>query len=226
MPHAATRLVWDLPVRITHWLLVACVAASWATHYAGVEWFQWHRRLGYAVLVLVVFRVVWGFVGTRHARFGNFLRGPLAIRDYLRGGRETIGHNPLGALGVVAMLGLLVSQAATGLFANDEIMNAGPFYGWISPAMSHRLTGLHRANSDWLLVLIALHVLAVGWYVFVRRRALVRAMVTGAKEERVVPVAEAISGSRLPLALAIVALLAGALALVVSAAPEATIALY
>ena len=196
---AETRLVWDLPVRITHWLLVACVAASWATHYAGVEWFQWHRRLGYAVLVLVVFRVVWGFVGTRHARFGNFLRGPLAIRDYLRGGRETIGHNPLGALGVVAKLGLLVSQAATGLFANDEIMNAGPFYGWISPAMSNRLTGLHRANSDWLLVLIALHVLAVGWYVFVRRRALVRA---------------------------IVALLAGALALVVSAAPEATIALY
>ena len=79
------------------------------------------------------------------------------------------------------MLGLLASQAATGLFANDEIMNAGPFYGWISPATSNRLTSLHRANSDWLLVLIALHVLAVGWYVFVRRRALVRAMVTGAR---------------------------------------------
>lgn len=226
MPHAATRLVWDLPVRITHWLLVVCVAGCWATHYAGVEWFEWHRRLGYGALVLVAFRVVWGFVGTRHARFANFLRGPRAIVAYLRSGRETTGHNPLGALGVVALLGLLGSQAATGLFANDEIMNAGPFYGWIAPESSNRLTSLHRANSDWLLAMIALHVLAVGWYALVRRRALLRAMLTGRKDERLVPVAEAISGSRLPLALVIVAALAGALALGVSAAPEATIALY
>jgi cytochrome b len=225
MPQA-TRLVWDLPVRITHWVLLACVAGCWATHYAGVEWFHWHRRLGYAVLVLVAFRVVWGFAGTRHARFANFLRGPRAIVEYLRSGRETAGHNPLGALGVVAMLALLGVQATTGLFANDEIMNAGPFYGWISPATSNRLTSLHHANSDWLLALIALHVLAVGWYALVRRRALVRAMITGAKDEGVVSVADAISCSRLPLALAIVVLLAGALALVVSAAPEATIALY
>jgi cytochrome b len=226
MPHVATRLVWDLPVRITHWLLVVCVAGCWATHYAGVEWFEWHRRLGYGALVLVAFRVVWGFVGTRHARFANFLRGPRAIVAYLRSGRETTGHNPLGALGVVALLGLLGSQAATGLFANDEIMNAGPFYGWIAPETSNRLTSLHRANSDWLLAMIALHVLAVGWYSLVRRRALLRAMLTGRKDERLVPVAEAISGSRLPLALVIVAALAGALALGVSAAPEATIALY
>jgi len=226
MPYAETRLVWDLPVRVTHWLLVACVAGCWATHYAGVEWFQWHRRLGYGALVLVAFRIVWGFVGTRHARFSSFLRGPRAIIEYLRSGRETIGHNPLGALGVVALLGLLGSQAATGLFANDEIMNAGPFYGWIAPESSNRLTSLHRTNSDWLLAMIALHVLAVGWYAIVRRRALVRAMVTGRKDERMVPVAEAISGSRLPLALLVVALFAGALALVVSAAPEATIALY
>jgi cytochrome b len=225
MPQA-TRLVWDLPVRITHWLLLACVAGCWATHYAGVEWFHWHRRLGYAVLVLVVFRVVWGFAGTRHARFANFLRGPRAIVEYLRSGRETAGHNPLGALGVVAMLALLGVQATTGLFANDEIMNAGPFYGWISPATSNRMTSLHHANSDWLLALIAVHVLAVGWYAFVRRRALVRAMITGAKDEGVVSVADAIGGSRLTLALAIVVLLAGVLALVVSAAPEATIALY
>jgi hypothetical protein len=124
------------------------------------------------------------------------------------------------------MLALLGLQATTGLFANDEIMNAGPFYGWVSPATSNRLTSLHHANSDWLLLLIALHVLAVGWYAFVRRRALVRAMITGAKDERVVPVAEAITGSRLSLALAIVVMLASALALLVSAAPEATIALY
>jgi cytochrome b len=92
------RLVWDLPVRLVHWLIVLAVAGSWATHYAGIEWFAWHRRLGYAALLLVVFRVAWGFVGTRHARFGSFLRGPREILDYLRGrtAEGHVGHNPLG----------------------------------------------------------------------------------------------------------------------------------
>jgi hypothetical protein len=129
-------------------------------------------------------------------------------------------------MAVLAMLLLLLAQATTGLFANDEIMNAGPFYGWIAPDLSNRLTSLHRANSDWLLALIAVHLLAVAWYVLVRRRSLVRAMVTGRKDERAVPGSEAIRGSRTPLAVAIVLLLAGALALVVRAAPDATIALY
>src|SRR5512139_2410052 len=78
------RLVWDLPLRVTHWLLVVTVSGAWATHYAGTQWFEWHERLGYATLVLVAFRIAWGFVGTRHARFANFLRGPSAIVDYVR----------------------------------------------------------------------------------------------------------------------------------------------
>lgn len=222
------RLVWDLPVRLVHWLIVLAVAGSWATHYAGIEWFAWHRRLGYAALVLVVFRVAWGFVGTRHARFGSFLRGPREILDYLRGraAGACVGHNPLGALGVVALLGVLLLQASTGLFANDEIMNAGPFYGWIDPALSNRLTTLHRLSSDALLVLIALHVLAVAWHVLGRRQPLLRAMFTGRKPAADVPVEQAIAGSRTVLALAIVAVLATAFAIVVRTAPEATIALY
>jgi cytochrome b len=222
------RLVWDLPVRLVHWLIVLAVAGSWATHYAGIEWFAWHRRLGYAALVLVVFRVAWGFVGTRHARFGSFLRGPREILDYLRGRTAGghVGHNPLGALGVVALLGVLLLQASTGLFANDEIMNAGPFYGWIDPALSNRLTTLHRLSSDALLVLIALHVLAVAWHVLGRRQPLLRAMFTGRKPAADVPVEQAIAGSRTGLALAIVAVLATAFAIVVRTAPEATIALY
>jgi cytochrome b len=222
------RLVWDLPVRLVHWLIVLAVAGSWATHYAGIEWFAWHRRLGYAALVLVVFRVAWGFVGTRHARFGSFLRGPRGVVDYLRGrtAGAGVGHNPLGALGVVALLGMLLLQASTGLFANDEIMNAGPFYGWIDPVLSNRLTTLHRLGSDALLVLIALHVLAVGWHVLGRRRPLLRAMFTGRKPAADVPAEQAIAGSRTGLALAIVAVLATALAIAVRAAPEATIALY
>jgi cytochrome b len=222
------RLVWDLPVRLVHWLIVLAVAGSWATHYAGVEWFAWHRRLGYTVLVLVAFRIVWGFVGTRHARFRHFLRGPREVLDYLRG-RTTeppVGHNPVGALGVVALLGVLLVQASTGLVANDEIMNAGPFYGWIDPVLSNRMTTVHRQSSDVLLVLMGLHVLAVLWQVLVRRRPLLAAMLTGRKPAAEVPAGQSIAGSRTAFALTIVAMLAAALALAVRAAPEATIALY
>lgn len=230
--HAASRpgstLVWDLPVRLAHWLLALCVAGSWLTHQAGLQWFGWHRRFGYAALVLVLFRIAWGFVGTRHARFASFVRGPCAILAYLRGGarEEAPGHNPLGALSVVAMLALLLLQAATGLFANDEIANAGPFYGWVSPTTSNRITAVHHANSDWLLALVGLHLVAVGWYVRVRRNPLVRAMLTGRKDAGRVPVGEAIDNSRMLLAVVIVACLAATLALAIRAAPEATIALY
>jgi len=222
-----SRLVWDLPVRVTHWALALAVAGCWATHYAGIEWFAWHRRLGYTVLVLVTFRIVWGLVGTRHARFAGFVRGPRALLAHLRGrGAATVGHNPLGALSVIALLALLLGQAATGLFANDEIMNMGPFYGWIAPELSNRITSLHRASSDWLLVLIGLHLVAVAFYVRVRRQPLVRAMITGRKPAADVPATEAIAGSRALLAVAIAAVLGIALALAVRAAPEATIALY
>ena len=224
----ATRLVWDLPVRIAHWLFVLCVTGSWVTHLAGVQWFGWHRRFGYTTLVLVSFRIAWGFVGTRHARFANFVRGPRAVVEYLcrRGLGESVGHNPLGALSVVALLALMLVQGVTGLFANDEIANAGPFYGWVSPETSKRISALHHANADWLLAFIALHVVAVGWYAFVRHRPLLRAMVTGRKDSRRVPEGEGIAGSRMVLALAIVAACALALAIAVRAAPEATIALF
>ena len=224
----AGRLVWDLPLRLAHWALVVSVAGAWITHYAGIEWFEWHRRLGYATLVLVAFRIAWGFVGTRHARFANFLRGPVALLAFVRasGRPDTPGHNPLGALSVVAMLALLLFQALTGLFANDEIANAGPFYGWVSPETSNRISGLHETNSNLLLGLLALHLAAIAWYVFVAGRPLVRAMLTGRKDARDVAAGDEIQGSRIALALAIVAALAVALALAVRAAPEAMIALY
>jgi cytochrome b len=221
-------LVWDLPVRVAHWLIVVCVAGSWATHYGGVEWFAWHRRLGYAVLVLVAFRITWGFVGTRHARFRQFLRGPRAVAGYLLGrtGREAAGHNPVGGWSVVAMLALLLAQATTGLFANDEILNAGPFYGWVGHSLSNRLTSLHRFNSDVLLIFIALHVAAVAWHAIARRRPLVRAMLTGRKAADSVPESEGIDGSGTARAILITAAIVAALAAVLAAAPEATIALF
>lgn len=214
-------LVWDWPLRVFHWVMVACVAGSFATHYAGIEWFDWHRRLGYATLVLVLFRIAWGFAGTRHARFANFVRGPRAILDYLRtrGARRVAGHNPLGALSVLAFLAVLLAQAATGLFANDEIANAGPFYGWVTEAFSNRLTALHELNSELLLVLIALHLVAVAWYDLRRRAGLVRTMVTGRRPGT----RDGVESSRGWLAIAIVAVLALALALAIRAAPEASV---
>lgn len=223
-----TRLVWDLPLRVAHWSLVVCVAGSWATHYAGIQWFAWHRRFGYAALVLVSFRIVWGLIGTRHARFGNFVAGPRRIVAYLRErrGREWTGHSPLGALSVVAMLLLLLLQALTGLFANDEIANAGPLYGWVGQGTSNRLTGWHETNSELLLALITLHVVAVGWYVLGRRQGLLRAMLTGRKPARLVPAEESISSSRTWLAALIVLCLCAGLALAIRTAPEAAIALF
>ena len=223
MQHNDT-LVWDWPVRACHWLLVVSVAGAWASHYAGLEWFDWHRRLGYVALVLVLFRVAWGFVGPRHARFGSFVRGPATVVEYVRdgGARRYVGHNPLGALSVLAFLGVLVVQATTGLFANDEIANAGPFYGWVSQETSNRLASVHRLNSNLLLGLIALHLVAVAAHE-VRRRGLVRAMFTGRKPG---VDGEGIDGSRGGLALALVAALAAALAVAVRAAPEATLAYF
>ena len=223
----ATRLVWDLPLRIFHWLVVACVAASWLTHELGLEWFAWHVRVGYVTLVLVAFRIAWGFVGPRHARFASFLRGPRAtfayLRSLLRGESVvTTGHNPLGALGVVAMLALLLVQAVTGLFSNDEIFNNGPLYGYVSDAQSDRLTGLHGRNFDRLLVFLVLHVAAVAWYQFSRRIDILRPMWTGRKPSACVPPAEGIEGHRLWLAVALVALAATVLWRIVATAPQAS----
>jgi cytochrome b len=223
-----TTLVWDVPVRVAHWALAALVAGAWATHYAGTQWFDWHRRLGYATLVIVAFRIVWGFVGTRHARFASFVRGPRAIFEYVRGGAraDAAGHNPLGALSVLALLALLLVQATTGLFANDEIASAGPFYGWTTHEQSNRIASLHRVNSKWLLALVVLHVVAVAWYSRVRRQPLVRAMLTGRRDSRVAPPDAAIKESGILRAMLIVAVLAAVLVLAIRAAPDAAIALF
>src|SRR5215203_2963268 len=121
---ANTRRVWDLPVRIVHWLLVLGIAGSYATHKAGVGYFKYHLWFGYLVVVLVSFRIVWGFVGTRHARFWNFVRGPRETLAYLRRAppaelHDYPGHNPLGAWMVVFLLAALLAQGISGLFSND-----------------------------------------------------------------------------------------------------------
>jgi len=222
------RLIWDLPVRIVHWALVLCVAGSVITHYAGAEWFGWHRRCGYAVLVLTAFRILWGFVGTRHARFADFVRGPRAILAYLRAGpaARVAGHNPLGALSVIALLATLLTQAVTGLFANDEVMNAGPLMGYLSQAWSNRITGWHHLSANVLWGLIALHVSAVLYYVWVRRQPIIRAMITGRRARAELPPSAGIAHSRTRLAAILILLLTGLLALAIRTAPEAAVSLF
>jgi cytochrome b len=221
---AAERRVWDLPVRLFHWTLLLAVAGAWLTHELGITWFDAHVWCGYAVLVLVGFRLLWGLVGTRHARFWNFIRGPVTTLRYaldLLRGREAhhAGHNPLGAWMVVLLLLALLAQALLGLFGNDEIFNFGPLYGYVTNERSIELTSLHRKLFYGILGAVALHVAAVLYHLLAKRENLVRAMFTGRKPAAVVPQGESITSSRLLLAAVLLIALSGALAWVVRHAP-------
>jgi len=216
------RTVWDLPVRIFHWLLVAAFVGAFVTNKLGVAYFGWHVLCGYAVIVLVAFRIVWGVVGTRHALFRNFVRGPIETLRYaasvLRGRPPAYaGHNPLGALMVVVLLLALGVQAILGLFGNDEIVNVGPLYGYVSDAVSLRLTSLHRHLFYWIAAAIGIHVAAV----LIHGERLVKAMISGRKPSHIVGAHDAIHASRSWLAALVVVLLVGALAWVVETAPAA-----
>ena len=179
--------IWDLPLRCFHWALVICVIGAFATAQLGGLWMDWHVRFGLAVLVLVVFRLVWGVLGSHHARFGSFVRGPAAVAAYLRGTVTTAGHSPLASWSVVLMLVSLLVQVGTGLFATDGILIEGPLAHRVDPGLSDTLTGIHQINKIVLLVLIGLHLLALLWYGVVRRQPLVRAMITGNKPAGQVP---------------------------------------
>ena len=174
--------VWDLPTRVFHWSLVALVAGSAISGFIGGKAIVWHGRLGLALVGLIAFRLAWGFLGSTYARFTHFVRGPAAIRDYLQGRWRGLGHNPLGALSVLAMLAVLAGQLATGLFANDDIAFNGPLYNLVSKELSDRLTSLHRLNV-WLIgTLVALHLAAIAFYLRVKKEDLLRPMLRGWKE--------------------------------------------
>ncbi len=174
--------VWDLPIRLFHWLLVASIAFAYVSGTLGGNLIDWHGRAGFFIVGLVVFRIVWGFIGTATARFTSFVRGPGAIRAYLRGEWRGIGHNPIGALSVLALLGLVAAQAATGLFTNDDIAYQGPFADWVGKDLSDRFHTWHAWLQNGLLALIALHVGAIVFYLHVKKENLVKPMLTGWKE--------------------------------------------
>jgi cytochrome b len=191
MTSSPTRLVavrvWDLPTRLFHWVLALAVVALVVTAKIGGAAMVWHFRLGYLVLALVVFRILWGLVGGRWSRFASFVRGPGTVLRYLRGDSRAdehldVGHNPLGSLSVLALLFFLALQVGTGLVADDEIANVGPLNRFVSSAAASQATHWHKDYGQWiLLALVALHVLAILFYLFGKGKNLVRPMISGDK---------------------------------------------
>lgn len=176
--------VWDLPLRLFHWLLLGLLVAAWVTASIGGEAMDYHLLAGYGIVVLLVFRLLWGLVGSTYARFSSFVRGvPSAVaygKQLLRGeAPHRPGHNPLGGWMIVAMLVLLAIQTGTGLFANDDILTEGPLFGLVSKATSDMLSAVHKLNFKLLLAATGLHILAVGFYLIVKRVNLIRPMITG-----------------------------------------------
>lgn len=176
--------LWDLPTRLFHWSLVLLVLLQWLTGEYELLPMRWHYLGGYAILALLLFRLLWGFLGSQSSRFASFVRGPLAVLRYARtihhrAPENLAGHNPLGGWSVLALLACLLLQVVTGLFASDDVLVAGPFAASVSEDVSEFFTEVHEYNKIVLLALIGAHVLAVLWHLLGKRENLLAAMLTG-----------------------------------------------
>jgi len=175
--------VWDAPVRAFHWLVLLAVGLCWYT--AENRVMDWHRRSGYVVLALVLFRLYWGFAGSSTARFAGFLRGPSAVREYLGGLRERgtapfVGHNPLGGWSVIALMLALIVMPLLGLFAVDiDGVESGPLSWLLSFKAGRRAAHWHEDVFGVLQGLVVLHVAAILYYAFWKKQELIAPMVTG-----------------------------------------------
>jgi cytochrome b len=221
--------VWDLPTRLFHWSLAACIVGSVASAKIGGNAMVWHFRLGYVVFALLLFRLLWGIVGGRWSRFSSFLFSPATAWRYLRGRVSPaehldVGHNPLGALSVFALLTVLAVQVGTGLVADDEIANLGPLNRFVSTDTGLSATAWHKEGGQWLILgLVGLHLAAIAFYTW-RGQGLVGAMVDGDKTLPADAVADALAdppasrdnGATRTLALALMAACTGLVAWIVS----------
>ena len=176
--------VWDLPTRLFHWALAVCLSGLLITGTVGGAAMAFHFRFGYAMLALLLFRFVWGVVGGRWSRFSSFLFSPQATLAYLKGESHPnarVGHSPLAALSVFALLVFLTAQVVTGLVSDDEIFYAGPLTHMVSNATVSLATFYHADIGKWiLLALVLLHLAAVVYYTRCQHR-LVSAMLHGDK---------------------------------------------
>ena len=186
-PAPAIR-IWDLPTRLFHWFFAASVIGAVVTVKVGGSWMDWHMPLGITALVLLAFRLIWGFTGSRYARFANFVVAPRQTIAYLRTKphAKSPGHNPLGAWSVLALLLVVAVQAFTGLFTTDDILVQGPLNQFVSGDVASVMTSIHKFNEKPLFILVGLHLLAILVYAF-KGEKLLPAMVTGNKSDQQVP---------------------------------------
>ena len=180
----STNPLWDIPTRVFHWLIVCCLPIAWWS--AEEERFDVHHWTGYTVLVLVSSRIGWGFIGSRHSRFADFVVGPARVRAYLRGqGSSSAGHNPLGGWSVLLLLSLLLAQAISGLFNSDDVLFSGPLYYWADSGFRDAMGVVHDVAFNGLLALVCLHVVAVLYHQLKLKEKLLQAMLCGSAIGRV-----------------------------------------
>ncbi|MCF2950479.1 cytochrome b/b6 domain-containing protein [Paraglaciecola aquimarina] len=180
------RLVWDLPVRLFHWILAVCLVIQWFTAEVFEDAMDFHFYLGYFILGLIIFRLIWGFIGTKYARFSSFIAGPKAMIHYIKclikkQDTSTIGHNPVGGLMLPLVLILVGIQATTGLFSTNEIVHSGPYYQTVSDSVQSVLQWLHHKTFSFLWIFIAIHIAVILWYKFALKHNLVSPMFHGKK---------------------------------------------
>jgi cytochrome b len=175
--------VWDLPTRVFHWTLALCVLGLFVTGKVGGNAMVWHLRLGLLMLTLLCFRLLWGMIGPRWSRFAQFIRGPVAVWDYLQGrspAEQLIGHSPLAGWAVVTMLGVLTAQTVTGLMSDDEIAFFGPLVSQVSGDTVALATWWHTEWGQYLVLgIVGVHLLAIAYYALIRRQTIVQPMLGG-----------------------------------------------
>ncbi|TDG11979.1 hydrogenase [Seongchinamella unica] len=175
--------LWDLPTRVFHWSLVLCVSLAWWS--AEFERYKLHEWVGYTIIVLLLSRLTWGFIGSVHSRFSDFIAGPARVVAYIKGkGSPTPGHNPLGGWSVLVLLSLLLLQAFSGLFNSDDVLFSGPLYYAADQQFRDLMGTIHDVAFNVLLGLVALHVLVVCYHQFGKRDGMITAMIRGSAGDR------------------------------------------
>ncbi len=177
-------LIWDAPIRLFHWLTAALVLAAYITW--RLDWMNWHAKAGYAVLTLVVFRLLWGFAGSDTARFSRFVASPRLALTHLkevfrREPDRQVGHNPAGAWMVLLLLGLLFGETLSGLYVANDVADQGPLTELVPARIANAITAAHWIFWDLLLAAVALHVLAIAIYAIAKGHNLLTPMITGRK---------------------------------------------
>lgn len=199
-------MVWDLPIRLFHWSIVILIGLAWWS--AEQRLLDWHRRAGYAILCLLIFRILWGFFGSSTARFASFFKRPLQVIQYARRDlfsrqiSQSAGHNPLGGWSVIAMLSAMLLQTLLGLIAVDvDGLESGPLSYLVSFDTGRLAAETHHYVFNILQTLVALHLAAIAFHYFYKKQNLTKSMITGKNEAEGEPPAPLLPSSFLAVIL-------------------------